>query len=223
MLVESKGGTYTSNLMPVCPVRVLLSASLLRFPKLQVVVYTLLMVPVVYGASKLLSSPLATSADWSAGVAAIILIPLPPLIFWAYVLISWQRAIAAVRGDVKRSKSNILRAYGSGITGDSSVGAGDAQRPSGITQRGPATLALLGDVSENPTLIIRDKKPEEDAFEQVCRTDSDSEDGSMDGSRVAPQPVAGEAAARPWKTRDSAAGTNHYHVQDVESNKETLF
>jgi hypothetical protein len=178
-------------------------ASLLRFPKPQVLVYTLLMVPVVYGAAKLLSSPVATSADWSAGVATIILIPLPPLVFWAYVLMSWQAAItAATHGDVKRSKSNILRAYGSGTT----VGASDAQRPSKMTQRGPATLALLGDVSDNPTLIIRDKKPEEDAFEQVFRTNSDSEDDSIDGSPVVPQPVAGEAAARPWKPRDNAAG-----------------
>lgn len=181
-----------------------LCRSLLRFPKPQVVVYTLLMVPVVYGGSKLLSSPLATSRDWSAGVATIVLIPLPPLAFWAYVLIAWHRALVkAAKGDVKRSKSNILRAYGSGIDGES-----NQRGPSG-SQRGGATLALLGDVTDNPTLIIRDKKPGEEDFEQFHH-DSDSDDSSL-GSPVKPSSasataVAAAAAGRPWKARDSGAG-----------------
>lgn len=178
--------------------------SLLRFPKPQVVVYTLLMVPVLYGAAKLLSSPLATSADWSAGVATIILVPLPPLAFWAYVLVSWHRALQkAARGDVKRSKSNLLRTYGSGTVGTS--GASHTQQ-----QRGVATLALLGDPTDNPTLIIRNKQHGEEAFEAQAHrgSDSSSEDGDW-GCRAAGGGGGATAAAagRPWKARDhSAAG-----------------
>lgn len=166
-----------------------LCCSLMRFPKPQVVVYTLLMVPVVYGGAKLISSPTASGDDWSAGVAAIIVIPLPVLAFWAYVLISWHRAlVAAARGDLKRSKSSILRAYGT-------VGDAELRRPSVHvnTHRGPATLALLGD--DNPTLIIRDRKPGEEAFEQFQDDASDSDDGTL-GS-TAPAQMSGPSFARP--------------------------
>lgn len=179
--------------------------SLLRFPKPQVVVYTLLMVPVLYGAAKLLSSPLATSADWSAGVATIILIPLPPLAFWAYVLVSWHRALQkAVRGDVKRSKSKLLRTYGSG-TVQCNSGASHTEQQ----QRGAATLALLGDPTDNPTLIIRDKQPGEEAFEAQAHRGSDSsEDGDWGRAAGGGGAAAAAAGGRPWKARDhSAAGT----------------
>jgi hypothetical protein len=174
--------------------------SLVRFPKPQVVVYTLLMVPVLYGAAKLLSSPLATGADWSAGVAAIILIPMPPLAFWAYVLISWHRALQkAACGDVKRSKSNLLRTYGSGTIGQS--GSSNTQ------QRGAATLALLGDPTDNPTLIIRDKQPGEEAFEEQVHHGSDSseEDGELGRAAGGAAAAAAAAAGRPWKARDNSA------------------
>lgn len=177
-------------------VNFVLPCSLMRFPKPQVVVYTLLMVPVVYGGSKLISSPTASGADWSAGVAAIIVIPAPVLGYWAYVLISWHRALqAAERGDIKRSKSKILRAYGSGT-----VGEPEPRRPSAHsnTQRGPATLALLGD--DNPTLIIRDRKAGEETFEQFQDGESDSDDSSIEGA--VPTQAAGPSSARPR----SAAG-----------------
>lgn len=159
------------------------------------------MVPVLYGAAKLLSSPLATSADWSAGVATIILVPLPPLAFWAYVLFSWHRALQkAARGDVKRSKSNLLRTYGSGTVGNSGA--------SHTRQRGAATLALLGDPTDNPTLIIRDKQPGEEAFEAQAHrgSDSSSEDGEW-GRAAGGGGATAAAAGRPWKARDpSTAG-----------------
>jgi hypothetical protein len=160
-----------------------------------VVVYTLLMVPVVYGGAKLISSPTASGADWSAGVAAIIVIPMPVLAFWAYVLISWHRAlVAAERGDLKRSRSSILRAYGSGTAGEPE----QLRRPSAHsnTQRGPATLALLGD--DNPTLIIRDRKSGEETFEQFQDDDSDSDDGALGGT--APAITSGPSFARPMSS-----------------------
>lgn len=166
--------------------------SLLRFPKPQVVVYTLLMVPVMYGGAKLLASPQASSADWRAGVATLVLIPLPVLAFWAYVLITWHRALAAAaRGDFKRSRSSILRTYGSG-------NALADRRPSN-TQRVAATLAVLGD--DNPTLIIRDRKVGEEAFENFFQgDDSDSDEGGPVSSSVKPHAApAAVAPGRPWK------------------------
>lgn len=166
--------------------------SLLRFPKPQVVVYTLLMVPVMYGGAKLLASPQASSADWRAGVATLVLIPLPVLAFWAYVLITWHRALAAAaRGDFKRSRSSILRTYGSG-------NALADRRPSN-TQRGATTLAVLGD--DNPTLIIRDRKAGEEAFENFFQgDDSNSDEGGPVSSSVKPHAApAAVAPGRPWK------------------------
>jgi hypothetical protein len=189
----------------------------MRFPKPQVVVYTLLMVPVVYGGAKLISSPTTSSADWSAGVAAIIVIPMPVLAFWAYVLISWHRAlVAAERGDLKRSKSSILRAYGSGT-----IGEPEPRRPSAHshsnTQRGPATLALLGD--DNPTLIIRDRKAGEETFEHFQEDDSDSDDGDL-GCAV-PAQMAGPSFARPSSTAGEWIHNRIFplHVRSTAYNK----
>lgn len=145
------------------------------------------MTPVLYGAAKYMSSPFATSADWSAGLAAIVLVPLPPLAFWAYVLLSWHQAVLeAARGNLKRSKSNLMRTYGSGTLGSSR------------TQHGTATLALLGDVTDNPTLVIRDKQPGEEVLEEQVRSDS-SEDGSLTSPSA-------RAATRPWTARGGTSG-----------------
>lgn len=179
----------------------------MRFPKPQVVVYTLLMVPVMYGASKLIASPGSSSGDWSAGVAALVLIPLPILAYWAYVLITWRLALhAAVHGNVQRSRSSILRAYGSGINASTTgLPASDPRRPSG-SQHGAATLALWGDARENPTLIIRDKKPGEEDFEHFFDGDGDSDSSddsglisSHHGGGGGPQPVVatGSRPSRP--------------------------
>lgn len=193
------------------------ACSLLRFPKPQVVAYTLLMVPVVYGGAKLLSGPNATSADWSAGVATIIVIPLPVLAFWAYVLWCWHRCLqAAERGTIQRSSSSILRAYGSGLVeSESEATSGQHQgqigsrSPSSHVRRGAATLALLGDGEDNPTLIIRDKKPGEEAFEQFREEDpAEADDEGGSGGRKAAHAAAITAASpahgaagpsRPWR------------------------
>lgn len=174
--------------------------SLLRFPKPQVVVYTLLMVPVLYGGAKLLASPTATSSDWSAGIATIVVIPLPVLAFWAYVLIAWHRALAAAaRGDLTRSKSHLLRTYGSGT-------CSDPQQQQ--QQRAGATLALLGDAQENPTLIIRDKRPGEDGFEQFANEGEEEqeyleeEEHSREATgRRQPSNPGGGSSGRPWKAQ----------------------
>jgi hypothetical protein len=173
------------TLLPACRVTL---CSLVRFPKPQVVVYTVLMTPVLYGAAKYMSSPFATSTDWSAGLATIVLVPLPPLAFWAYVLLSWHRAVRrAASGNVQRSRSNLMRTYGSGTV------------DSHHAQRAAVTLALLGDVTDNPTLIIRDKQPGEEVFEEQVHHSDSSEDGSLDYQST-------RAASRPWKARGRTTG-----------------
>jgi hypothetical protein len=97
---------------------------------------------------------------------------------------------AAARGDIKRSRSSILRTYGSG-------NALADRRPSN-TQRGAATLAVLGD--DNPTLIIRDRKAGEEAFENFFQgDDSDSDEGGPVSSIKPQSAQAAAAPGRPWK------------------------
>jgi hypothetical protein len=177
--------------------------SLLRLPKVQVLVYSLFMVPVVYGAAKLVAAPGVVPLDKAAGIACLVLVPMPVLAFWVYVLAVWQAALtASVRGELHRSKSALLRTYQQSLSGSGDRAAGDAlgrvsaQRSLQQQQRGPATLALLGD--DTPTLIIRDKRSGEEVFEHTYDADED-EGGAAplaQGARAATNPQSG---GRPWR------------------------
>jgi hypothetical protein len=150
---------------------------LLRFPKPQVVVYSLLVVPVIYGASKLLAAtqqPGSThsTSDAPASIACIILLPLPIILFWLYVMWSWHGFLWSTtsKGTYQRSKSSIMRAYqkplGTSLSG-ATQGALAATAFAGDSlaeQRAKATLALLSNPDDNPTLIFRDKLDGEEEF-----------------------------------------------------------
>lgn len=145
----------------------------MTFPRPQLLVYTLMLVPVVYGAAKLVAAPASSASERASGIAAAVLIPLPVLVFWIYILAAWQRALlAAMKGDLQRSASTILKAYQHAAT-ETSHQTHIACRHQ--QESGKAALGLLGDVQENPTLIIRDKMPGEEDFERLSDDGSDDE------------------------------------------------
>jgi hypothetical protein len=167
---------------------------LVRFPKPQLLMYTLLMVPVIYGAAKLVASA-SSSGDTGAGLACVVLLPLPVLAYWAYVLWIWYTD--PVDAFVKRSKSNIMRTYqrpasmAGTRTAEAQEAAANQQQ-----QRAQATLALLGDLDDNPTLIIRDRRSGEDELDEIFDrgTRSSSDDGEGERSRLpASRPTASGA------------------------------
>jgi hypothetical protein len=157
----------------------LLLCRMLWFPRPQLLIYTMLVIPAVYGGSKLSRQSSGFEALGS-GVVGIVLLPLPIILTWVYVLYAhkWFG-----EREVQRSKSAIFRAYQSqtSIAPERSSATGGVLA-SGISmsgqQRTAATLALLGD--DNPTLIIRDRKPGEEAFDRFAIAD-DSSDESSDG------------------------------------------
>lgn len=167
---------------------------LVRFPKPQLLMYTLLMVPVIYGAAKLVASA-SSSGDTGAGLACVVLLPLPVLAYWAHVLWIWYTD--PVDAFVKRSKSNIMRTYqrpasmAGTRTAEAQEAAANQQQ-----QRAQATLALLGDLDDNPTLIIRDRRSGEDELDEIFDrgTRSSSDDGEGERSRLpASRPTASGA------------------------------
>lgn len=184
---------YSSNFHMVS-----LLCRLILFPKLQVFTYSLLMVPVVYGASKLIASSSADhdNSSVAAGVACVVLLPLPVLGFWAYILYSLRANPNT--GDKsskppKRSIGCLLNTYKRPTLDDSSMLHGETtarQAADAGQQRLAATLALLGDVGDNPTLVIQDKKEEEQELESSFDSDrtisdSESEDNAHDNSHSA--------------------------------------
>ncbi|WIA37428.1 hypothetical protein OEZ86_014352 [Tetradesmus obliquus] len=183
---------------------------LVRFPKPQLLMYTLLMVPVIYGAAKLVAAA-GSSGDTSAGVACIVLLPLPVLAYWAYVLWIWHTdPLDATR----RSKSSIMRAYQRPASAPG-IAEGQAAAAS-QQQRAQATLALLGDLDDNPTLIIRDRRSGEDGLDEIFdRGDhSSSDDGEVERSRLpASRPTASGAGG-------AAAGTAADGMARVRSQRQ---
>lgn len=183
---------------------------LVRFPKPQLLMYTLLMVPVIYGAAKLVAAA-GSSGDTSAGVACIVLLPLPVLAYWAYVLWIWHtEPLDATR----RSKSSIMRAYQRPASAPG-IAEGQAAAAS-QQQRAQATLALLGDLDDNPTLIIRDRRSGEDGLDEIFdRGDhSSSDDGEVERSRLpASRPTASGAGG-------AAAGTAADGMARVRSQRQ---
>ncbi|KAF8061903.1 EGF1 [Scenedesmus sp. PABB004] len=182
--------------------------TLLRSPKPQLLAHTLLMVPVVYGAAKLAAAggaSAAAAADAGAGVAVVALLPLPVFAFWAYVLWEWRAERAGARRPPPRSRSSILRTYERPATG----GGGAAPPPAG-QQRAQATLALLGEPADNPTLVLRDRHTGEDELSEAVEDPPGSGGGSdSDGEReCAPRRRSGRAeqAPRPWRGADSGGG-----------------
>jgi hypothetical protein len=167
---------------------------LVRLPKPQVLMYTLLMVPVIYSAAKLVAAA-GSSGDTGAGVACIVLLPLPVLAYWAYVL--WYWYTDPIDAFVKRSRSSIMRAYQRPAGAASVAGnAEEAAAASNQQQRAQATLALLGDLDDNPTLIIRDRRSGEDELDEIFDrgTRSSSDDGEIERSRIpASRPTASGA------------------------------
>jgi hypothetical protein len=164
--------------------------------------YTLLMVPVIYGAAKLVANTDSNSGETGAGIACIVLLPLPVLAYWAHVL--WYWYTDPTEALVKRSRSSILRAYQRPAGAASMAGAAHAAQQEVVTsqqqqqqqQRAKATLALLGDLDDNPTLIIRDRRSGEDeADEAFARgTRSSSDDGEEQRSSIpANRPTASTA------------------------------
>jgi hypothetical protein len=173
---------------------------LVRFPKPQLLVYTLLMVPVVYGAAKLVATTDSNSRDTGAGIACIVLLPLPVLAYWAYVLWYWYTDPADAL--VKRSRSSILRTYQRPAGSASMAGAAQAAQQAAATsqqqlqqQRAKATLALLGDLDDNPTLIIRDRRSGEEEVDEFFNrsTRSSSDDGEDERTIAANRPTASTA------------------------------
>ncbi|KAF6252266.1 hypothetical protein COO60DRAFT_1704375 [Scenedesmus sp. NREL 46B-D3] len=171
---------------------------LVRFPKPQLLMYTLLMVPVTYGAAKLVATADGNGGDMGAGIACIVLLPLPVLAYWAYVLWCWYTD--PVDASVKRSRSSIMRAYRH-PTGTAAAQEGGPEAAAGQQQRATATLALLGDLDDNPTLIIRDRRSGEDeldeAFHQGTRSSDDGEDeqARIPASRPTASAAGGAASA----------------------------
>lgn len=197
---------HAAVLLPSLPQ--MCACRLFRFPKPQLLVYTLLVVPVVYGAAKLLAasgdpSSATGSRDAMAALSCIILLPLPLVAFWCYVLWLWLGHVAAAHGH-KRSRAHIMRTYhkpyGSSGAGDAAaVGAdtlhaGDPSFTSGAGRRSRATLALLSRPEDNPTLIIRDRRTGEEEYGRG----SDGSAGSDDGADRPPLcPVHGRGSAAP--------------------------
>lgn len=188
----------------------LATCRLLRFPKPQLLVYTVLMVPVMYGASKLVADAAqpgstAGSADASAGIVCIVLLPLPVFAYWFYVLWSWYADPPT--STYKRSKSSIMRAYQHQQTaGELSAGAAGGQNQQGSQldshqqHRASATLALLGNPDDSPTLIIRNRKSGEEEFDHMCdrstRTTSDSDEDRHAASGAGGTTAGGLARAK---------------------------
>jgi hypothetical protein len=158
------------------------------------------MVPVIYGAAKLVATIDSNSRDTSAGIACIVLLPLPVLAYWAYVLWYWYTDPADAL--VKRSRSSILRAYQRPAGSASMAGAAHAAQQTAATsqqqqQRAKATLALLGDLDDNPTLIIRDRRSGEEEVDEFFNrsTRSSSDDGEDERTIAANRPTASAAGA----------------------------
>jgi hypothetical protein len=171
-----------------------------------VLVYTLMLVPVVYGGAKLATAPGVGSAHLAAGIATIVIIPLPVLLFWVYVVSAWQGALlAALRGDLRRSDSAIMKAYRQQPEPQHALSQAQLQQ-----QRGKPTLALLGEAQENPTLIIRDKRPGEEEFEHMFGADGD--DASSDGGGSHQQLQGPASRGRPHRAGDSHAGGEEVHL-----------
>jgi hypothetical protein len=141
----------------------------------------------------------------------MVLLPLPVVVAWVYVLVSsrWCGQDA-----LQRSQSAIMHAYQSPDTGlatqhnHSNGGGLRASNP----KQSAATLALLGDVGDNPTLIIRDRKPGEEEFDRFFLAGESSEELSDDeslppvkkmqllhGSNAGVEMQQPTAAGRPWK------------------------
>jgi hypothetical protein len=168
--------------------------------------YTVLVLPAIYIASKL-----STHSGILIPIVSMVLLPLPVVVTWVYVLVS---SSGCGQDGLQRSNSAIMHAYQSPDTGfatQHSRSTGGALRSSDPKHRA-ATLALLGDVGDNPTLIIRDRKPGEEEFDQFFLAGESSEElsdeetqpqvkkmqlvhGSSAGVEVQQPTVAG----RPWK------------------------
>jgi hypothetical protein len=155
---------------------------MLWFPRPQLLIYTMLVIPAVYGGSKLSRQSSGFEALGS-GVVGIVLLPLPIILTWVYVLFAhtWFG-----EREVQRSKSAIFRAYQSqtSIAQERSsatgvvLASGKSMTDASGQQRTAATLALLGD--NNPTLIIRDRKPGEEVFDRFAMADESSEESTDD-------------------------------------------
>lgn len=135
---------------------------MLWFPRPNLLLYTVLVLPALYTASKLY----AQSGTSSASIFCMVVLPLPVIMVWVYVLFS-----GSFRQQVQRSRSAILQAYSPQL---GTKGSSTACKPAA------ATLALLGDAGDNPTLIIRDRKPGEEEFDRFAMAGESSEDMSDD-------------------------------------------
>lgn len=212
---------------PSADVHLLVAAlnRLLRFPKPQLLVYSLLVVPVVYGGAKLIAGAQAMTesqnknwwdAEAATGVACIVVLPLPVLIFWSYVL--WTCRNASTDGSphdagLRRSRSSILRTYqrasaAGGTTSSPAVPSHATYQGVSLGQRGTATIALLGgDSSDSPTLVIRARQPGEDELDAdaLARGTSSSSEGPLPATGHAQHTTSSRAAAgfglagRPWR------------------------
>lgn len=144
------------------------------FPRPQLTIYSLLVVSVVYTASKMAQT--ATSVNFAAAVACMVMLPLPVVAYWVYILLFSRFAWLTS----KHSTAALYRA-------DSSDNVAHPTRPDHARTEGThpapkATLALLGAPEENPTLVIRSIMPGEEEFDAYTKDGSSSDDDS-------PQPL----------------------------------
>lgn len=210
---------------------------LILFPKLQVFTYSLLLVPVVYGAGKLIAvshSDGNMGSSAAAGVACAVILPVPVLGFWAYILYALQAepSPANVSGkSTKRTRSSLLHIYKrptvDDLGGRQESGEDSATRCQATAkqQRMAATLALLGDLDDNPTLVIRDKRAGEEELDtsiDLSSTSSESEleDGQQGTTHPANITLDGQTATtldghgtarlytRPWRSLQSPMVSN---------------
>ncbi len=147
---------------------------LLTWPKLEVMVHTLLSIPVAYGGAKLLSG-IQTEAYAGLALLAVLLIPLPSIIYWGYVL--WPRT-------PRSQDADLVAAYQS----DSATEKEQVQGSLAHIDSGPprARLALLS--AGGPTLILKDWQPRSDGGDRND-DDSGSDSGLTEAEELASRAV----------------------------------
>lgn len=157
---------------------------LFLFPKPQVWVYTLFMVPVIYSASKLVATSMLGSPAHQAGVASIVLLPTPILCFWAWIL--WRVHSLSQTSTIQASTKYLASHSKTTVK---------------------ATLALLGSADDNPTLIIRDRRSGEEVLESRLSEDDATgwaiRPALQLRSTSAAQTTSGESGESAWPLESS--------------------
>lgn len=204
LLVQGPALACSSNSMMPC--------RMLRFPKPQMVVYSLFVVPVVFGASKLIAADSYNAGNHVGPAVAInVLLPLPVFAYWLYVL--WRLPTPESPTLARRTKASIMRTYAKPGEGTADASNSGSFRPK---------LALLGSAEDNPTLILRDLQPGElyeNPFDDSSSSSDDSDGAGALGthsrrSQLATasvhhlgRPGPTTSTPRPWHSVSGAAET----------------